>query len=265
MKTVPALLLALTYSVSLYAQSVTIAPGDPCFAAPAQVWPTPSMEWTAGVPLVCTLANMAPGDYQITYLFREPTVTAPGQRIFAAAVNGMSTQALDLYAMGKLATVAVVQRYYLGPGVLTAPSLVFTFTATVRNPVVSLISVLQIPGSTSGVGATGPQGVPGPQGIAGVAGPAGGPGVGTTAGGLPVTLIADLPAPCGPGDFRFVPDSTTAAGAWPLWLCEGTPPVWIQLGLQGDGTGLMMVNCFNGGACLVGPNTALAPFAPPAN
>jgi hypothetical protein len=123
----PAGFTTTAYTIPQFISFPTLPPGTNSTLRYGQ-----SFSYTITVPV--------PGMYLILLGFVEPTVQGPNQRIFSVLANDQPIiQNLDLFA----------EVGYLQPSVKTAPvyiqnTLVLQFTASVRNAVVSLISVTNL-------------------------------------------------------------------------------------------------------------------------
>lgn len=221
----PLFLLALP----LLGQPVVVIPGGPgdagfsmpsgftatAYAIP-QFIPLPTLPpgtqstMRYGQDFTYTLSVPTAGMYVVMLGFVEPTVQGIGQRVFSVWANGGAqnqqiVQNLDL----------VAEAGYLMPAVRTtllyiSGTLKLHFVASVRNAVISLISVSpQGGGSTTSISSTTMQG---------------------------------LPKSCSPGDVRWVTDATVSGGAYFLYFCTA-PGIWNQFGYQAGGSGALIASC----------------------
>lgn len=145
----------LLFGCLLSGQSITMdagGPGDTGFSAGTTAYTIPSPLPLPIVPpgtndltlryapqFTYTFTVPQPGPYTVVLYFVEPTVTAPGQRIFSVTANDQPiVQNLDLVAeAGYLVPTARAAIVFV-PGT----KLALTFSSSVRNAVVSMIQVI---------------------------------------------------------------------------------------------------------------------------
>lgn len=133
------LILSLVMAVGMYAQT-TILPGDSCFSS-SNVWPNPVVQWN---PVFTCTKQLTAGYYDVTFTFKEPSGLPIGARVFTVATTvGTFTQTSQ--------NIDIVKE--VGNGVFTINSkvfnaydttVIFTFKASIRNAVVSSISITPV-------------------------------------------------------------------------------------------------------------------------
>jgi len=154
--------LALLITLPLLGQPITIYPGSPSdtglFSSPPGISTTAYTvpNYTPVSPNVGTmrygtqftyhLTVSSPGLYTVTLSFLEPCtpascggwIAAPGQRVFSVTANDQPIiQNLDLYAENGAMTPTSRAAFLAIPGT----TLNLTFTASVRNAVISAITI----------------------------------------------------------------------------------------------------------------------------
>lgn len=139
----------------LLGQTVTIDAGSPSdggFSSPpgvtttAYTIPNPPATITDATMRYCVVCTYhipvsAPGFYQITLNFVEPTVQGAGQRVFSVTANDQPIlTGLDLFATAGY-LVPTSRSVLLA---VTGPAIDIVFAAQVRNAVISSISVTEV-------------------------------------------------------------------------------------------------------------------------
>lgn len=132
-------------SLPIFSQEVHVLPGDPGFST-SQIWPGPILQWAPRFAYTSPLLQA--GTYKIIMTFQEPTVTGPGQRVFTVGWLNFTSDPIDIWKM----TGGTLPVTITGQAVIPFPKhLVISFTALVRNAIVSSIDIIPIFPLTQGV------------------------------------------------------------------------------------------------------------------